>query len=151
MNQRNDNNISEEQGIRIKEAYTFSKGIPGFEELKSFDLQKHDEVFSLLSSVEKPAVAFVTINPFDFDLEYEFELSPENVDDLGVTEPGDVEVRCIVTLHDKIQNATANLLAPIVFNKQKKMGKQIVLQNTEYKTKHALWRDGDSLGKDGDI
>ncbi|MGG4481032.1 flagellar assembly protein FliW [Paenibacillus illinoisensis] len=149
MDQYNDTNTTEEQ--MVKETYTFHKGILGFEELKSFDLQQHDEVFSLFSSVEEPAVAFVAVNPFDFHLDYEFELSPENIEDLGVTNPGDVEVRCIVTLHDKIQNATANLLAPIVFNKQKRFGKQIVLQNTEYKTKHALWREEDSSDKDGDI
>ncbi|WP_433922017.1 flagellar assembly protein FliW [Paenibacillus taichungensis] len=149
MKENNNLNITEEQ--ILKETYTFHKGIPGFEELKSFNLQRHDEVFSLFSSVEEPAVAFVTVNPFDFHPDYEFELSPENVEDLGVTDPADVEVRCIVTLHDDIRNATANLLAPIVFNKQKKRGKQIVLQNTEYKTRHALWRKEDSLIKDGDI
>ncbi|WP_413374348.1 flagellar assembly protein FliW [Paenibacillus taichungensis] len=149
MKENNNLDITEEQ--MLKETYTFHKGIPGFEELKSFNLQRHDEVFSLFSSVEEPAVAFVTVNPFDFHPEYEFELSPDNVEDLGVTDPDDVGVRCIVTLHDEIRNATANLLAPIVFNKQQRIGKQIVLQNTEYKTKHALWRDGDSLNKDGDI
>ncbi|MBM6384371.1 MAG: flagellar assembly protein FliW [Paenibacillus sp.] len=149
MDRHNDINTTEEQ--MVKETYTFHKGILGFEKLKSFDLQQHDEVFSLFSSVEEPAVAFVTVNPFDFHPEYEFELSPENVEDLGVTYPDDVGVRCIVTLHDEIRNATANLLAPIVFNKQNKMGKQIVLQNTEYKTKHALWQDEASFNKDGDI
>ncbi|MFS0872193.1 flagellar assembly protein FliW [Paenibacillus xylanilyticus] len=149
MDKHNDINTTEDQ--MVKETYTFHKGIPGFEELKSFELQQHDEVFSLFSSVEEPAVAFVIVNPFDFQPDYEFELSPENVEDLCVTDPDDVEVRCIITLHDKIQNATANLLAPIVFNKKKRFGKQIVLQNTEYKTKHALWRDGDSFGKEGDI
>lgn len=149
MKQNNEVNTTGKQ--IVKETYTFPKGIPGFDELKLFDLLQHDEVFSLFSSVEEPAVAFVTVNPFDFHPKYEFELSPENVEDLAVTDPGDVGVRCIVTLHDEIRNATANLLAPIVFNKQKKMGKQIVLQNTEYTTKHALWRDEDSLSKDGDI
>ena len=149
MNQ--DNKVGTTEKQILKETYTFAKGIPGFEELKTFDLQQHDEVFSLFSSVKEPAVAFVTVNPFDFHPEYEFELSPENVEDLGVTDPDDVGVRCIVTLHDEIRNATANLLAPIVFNKQKKIGKQIVLQDTEYTTKHALWKDEDSLSKDGDI
>lgn len=149
MKENNNLNITEEQ--ILKETYTFHKGIPGFEELKSFNLQRYDEVFSLFSSVEEPAVAFVTVNPFEFHPDYEFELSPENVEDLDVTDPGDVEVRCIVTLHDDIRNATANLLAPIVFNKQKKWGKQIILQNTEYKTRHALWREEDYLIRDGDI
>jgi len=148
---KENNNLDIAKEPLLKETYIFLKGIPGFEELKSFNLQQHDEVFSLFSSVEEPGVAFVTVNPFDFHPEYEFELSPENVEDLGVTDPDDVGVRCIVTLHDEIRNATANLLAPIVFNKQKRLGKQIVLQNTEYKTRHALWKEEDSLNKDGDI
>lgn len=33
---------------QLIETYTFNKGIPGFEHLKLFNLQQHDEVFSLL-------------------------------------------------------------------------------------------------------
>ncbi|WP_062329750.1 flagellar assembly protein FliW [Paenibacillus pabuli] len=149
MSQHNRTETPQEQ--LVKETYIFPKGILGFEELKSFELQQHDEVFSLFGAVEEHSVAFVTVNPFDFDPEYEFELSPESVEDLGVTDASDIQVRCIVTLHEEIRHATANLLAPVVFNTHKKMGKQIVLQNTSYKTKHALWRNEGFLNKDGGI
>jgi flagellar assembly factor FliW len=149
MNQQNNLDSTEEQ--MAKEIYTLPKGIPGFEELRSFTLQQHDEVFSLFSSVEEPAISFVTVNPFDFHSDYEFELSPENVNELSVIDQSDILVRCIVTLYDEIKNSTANLLAPIVLNKQNNLGKQIVLQNTEYITKHALWRDNDSENKVGDV
>ncbi|GGH64444.1 flagellar assembly protein FliW [Paenibacillus barcinonensis] len=145
------NKIENAEEHTVKETYVFPKGIPGFENLKTFNLQQHDEVFSLFSSVEESAVAFVTVNPFDFQIDYEFELSSENIEDLGVTDSSDVQVRCIVTLHEEIQRATVNLLAPIVFNVYKKVGKQIVLQNTDYKTRHALWADKQSLNKVGDF
>ncbi|MGV2884500.1 flagellar assembly protein FliW [Paenibacillus taichungensis] len=135
----------------ITDMFTFNKGLPGFEDLRSFTLQQHDEVFSLLSSVDNAAVTFVTVNPFDFHKAYEFELSPEHLEELYITEPKQVLVRCIATLHEDLQKATCNLLAPVVFNHQKKIGKQIVLHNTEYQTKHFLWENGESVNKDGDL
>ncbi|MEN1989195.1 flagellar assembly protein FliW [Paenibacillus hubeiensis] len=133
------------------DVYTFNKGLPGFEELRKFSLQQYDDIFSLLSAVDDPAVAFMIVNPFDFHEEYEFELSPEHLEELDITDPGQIIVRCIVTLHKDIQRATGNLLAPVVFNHQKKLGKQIVLHNTEYKIKHFLWKNGDPEKKDGDL
>lgn len=135
----------------ITDMFTFNKGLPGFEDLRSFTLQQHDEIFSLLSSVDNAAVTFVTVNPFDFHKGYEFELSPEHLEELYITEPEQVIVRCIATLYEDLQKATCNLLAPVVFNHQKKIGKQIVLHNTEYQTKHFLWENGESLNKDGDL
>lgn len=136
---------------QLFETYTFNKGIPGFEHLKSFNLQQHDEIFSLFSASEESTVAFVTVNPFDFYRDYEFELSSECIEELHITNQDQVVVRCIVTLHDQIQKTTANLLAPLVFNKYEYLGKQIVLTNNEYKTRHALWGDRESQSKDGDI
>lgn len=119
------NKIENAEEHTVNETYVFPKGIPGFENLKTFNLQQHDEVFSLFSSVEESAVAFVTVNPFDFQIDYEFELSSENIEDLGVTDSSDVQVRCIVTLHEEIQRATVNLLAPIVFNVYKKWASKL--------------------------
>ncbi|WP_339274934.1 flagellar assembly protein FliW [Paenibacillus sp. FSL W8-0426] len=131
----------------MKEIYTFSKGLPGFEELKAFEIQQHDEVFSLLTAVDNPAISFITINPFDFKVDYEFELSPENVDELSITDPGQVLVRSIITIHSEMSKSSANLLAPVVFNREKKLGKQIVLQNTDYRTKHYLWKREEEGGE----
>ncbi|WP_339846722.1 flagellar assembly protein FliW [Paenibacillus sp. FSL W7-1088] len=136
---------------QLIETYTFNKGIPGFEHLKLFNLQQHDEVFSLFSALEESTVAFVTVNPFDFYRNYEFELSSECIEELQITDQDQVLVRCIVTLHDQIQNTTANLLAPLVFNKDQHLGKQIILTNNEYKTKHTFWSDKESQSKDGDF
>jgi flagellar assembly factor FliW len=130
--------------------FHFSKGLPGFEELHKFYLQEHNELFSLLSAVDKPAVSFITVNPFDFHADYEFELSEEIIEELGIRDESQVAVRCIVTWHSQRSHTTVNLLAPIILNTEEYTAKQIVLQNTPYTTKHPLWNAAGSDEKDGE-
>ncbi|MBW4081669.1 flagellar assembly protein FliW [Paenibacillus sp. S150] len=119
--------------------YLFPKGLPGFDQLREFTLQEHNEVFSLLSAVDQPEVSFITVNPFDFITDYEFALSDDTILDIGIVNRDQVSVRCIVTWHSDRKNTTINLLAPIIFNIESYKAKQIVLQNTPYTTKHPLW------------
>lgn len=128
--------------------YLFPKGLPGFDQLREFSLQEHNEVFSLLSAVDQPEISFITVNPFDFITDYEFALSDDTMADIEVTNRDQVAVRCIVTWHSERMNTTINLLAPIIFNVVNCKAKQIVLQNTSYTTKHHLWI-APATGNDG--
>lgn len=120
--------------------YVFPKGLPGFEDLHEFQLQKYNEVFSLLKSAEVPTVAFITVNPFDFFPDYEFQLSDEILEELEITEEAHVAVGCIVTWSSSNHaKSTVNLLAPLIFNTHLFSGKQVVLQNTNYTIRHPLW------------
>ncbi|MGP0577591.1 flagellar assembly protein FliW [Paenibacillus peoriae] len=121
--------------------YVFPKGIPGFEQLREFQLQEHNELFSLFSAVEQPATIFITVNPFDFFKDYEFELSDDALEDIGITSQEQIAVRCICTWNSDQSKTTVNLLAPLIFNIEQRTGKQIVLQNTKYTIKHPLWNE----------
>jgi len=123
--------------------FEFPKGLPGFEQLKDFRLQEHNELFSFLSAVEQPAVIFITVNPFDFIPEYEFVLPDDTIEDIGINNREQVSIRCIVTWHSDKAKRTINLLAPLIFNAENQKGKQIILQNTSYTTKHAMWKESD--------
>ena len=48
----------------------------------------------------------------------------------------------IVTLHENFKDSTSNLLAPIVINLLGKKGRQIVLNDSIYATKHRLFPEG---------
>ncbi|MEK4262980.1 MULTISPECIES: flagellar assembly protein FliW [Paenibacillus] len=124
----------------IVPVYLFPKGLPGFEDLKEYRLVEHNELFSLLSSIDHPAANFITVNPFDFVQDYEFILPEDIINEIGVENREDVTIRCIVTWHSDRQKTTANLLAPLILNNGNNKGKQIILQNTSYTTKHPLWR-----------
>ncbi|WP_339201047.1 flagellar assembly protein FliW [Paenibacillus sp. FSL P2-0322] len=133
--------LDEENQDKNTSLYVFPKGIPGFEQLREFQLQEHNELFSLFSAVEQPATIFITVNPFDFFKDYEFELSDDALEDIGITSQEQIAVRCICTWNSDQSKTTVNLLAPLIFNIEQQTGKQIVLQNTKYTIKHPLWNE----------
>jgi len=126
--------VGEEHLIR------FDNGVPGFEHLKYFTVIKdsEDAVFVHLQAVEDGDVTFVLTNPFVFYPDFEFVLSNAYQEELLIESEEDVEVWVIVTVAEDVEHTTINLMAPVVMNRRKKLGKQIVLQNTNYKTKHPL-------------
>ncbi|WP_156172299.1 flagellar assembly protein FliW [Paenibacillus dauci] len=123
--------------ITEEQLYKFEKGIPGFEEEKSFAwIQEEDSPFSYLQSIRESALSFLLVDPFLFYPEYAFEMPDQDVEELGDKEQ--LGVACIVTLHEQIEQSTINLLAPIVMNKATHQARQIVLQDHKYQTKHPL-------------
>ncbi|AIQ71342.1 flagellar assembly protein FliW [Paenibacillus graminis] len=140
----------EKANLTIAPIYSFPKGLPGFDQLKEFLLQEHNEVFSLLSAVDQPEISFITVNPFDFIPDYEFSLPDDTMLDIEVNNREQVAVRCIVTWHSEREKITINLLAPLIFNVESFKAKQIVLQNTIYTTKHPLWSSSEAVEEGGD-
>jgi flagellar assembly factor FliW len=122
------------------EVIVFHQGIPGFEEFKKYlKIQQDNEVpFFYLQSVEEGNLSFLVTDPFLFFPDYDFQLSKENQLELGINEEASIEVFTIVTVYGNYIKATTNLLAPIVINNITKVGKQIILHDSEYKTKHEL-------------
>lgn len=124
--------VGEEDFIR------FPKGIPGFEGITDYILCDVDETYSYLQSVKQAEVAFIVTDPFASFPDYEFELSDELINELELTQEKGIAVRCIVTWNSDPSRISVNLLAPLVFNVSDRMGKQVVLQNTAYQTRHLL-------------
>ncbi|WP_178023362.1 flagellar assembly protein FliW [uncultured Paenibacillus sp.] len=120
------------------EVFAFDKGIPGFEQYTKYVFYKHDENFYLLQSIEDPKLAFIVTNPFSFFQDYEFELPLQDREELLISDQSEVSICTIVTWGDDLSSVTANLMAPIILNIKERLGKQIVLVNSGYTTKHPL-------------
>ncbi len=129
--------------INQSEIYAFPSGIPGFEDQKRFIVVKPeaDSPFAYLQSMDRPELVLLVADPFLFFSDYDFDISDQTVSELKIERPEQVEVWCVVTVPDSLEEATANLLAPIVVNADAKIGKQTVLATGEYRTKHALFPD----------
>ncbi len=125
--------------IQQKDIITFDKGIPGFEDKKKFIVVSFkDTPFNILQSVTTSELAFITVDPFLFFKDYDFTLSDSVIEVLQVEKREDVFVLAIITLHDSIESSTANLQAPVIINKKTNAGKQVVLHDENYSTKHSL-------------
>lgn len=119
----------------------FNKGIPGFDTLRDFmikDLEGNAK-FKIFES-EESEISFVTVNPFDIYSEYEINLNDETIKELQIEKPEDVLILSIITLGKTLETSTMNLKAPVVINIKNNLGKQFIMQNEKYETKHPLIR-----------
>lgn len=129
-----------ETEIDEKEIWQFKKGIPGFPDEKEFVILALPEnnVYGILQSVQTPSIGFVVINPFHFFPHYSFDLDDAIIEQLQLQDEKYVLVYSILTIQDPFEKTTANLQAPIIMNSKNHLAKQIILNNSPYKTKHLL-------------
>lgn len=119
--------------IEEKNIFTFEQGLPGFFDLKKFAIVpiEQDSPFVVLQSIEDKEIGFVLALPFAIKPDYAFDLSEDDLEDLQIEKQEDLLTYGIVTLQESIANSTINLLAPIILNTTKMIGKQIVLQDNK--------------------
>lgn len=126
--------------VQEDEIYRFAGGIPGFEQLTRFVMLQTGEggTFFYLQSVEDETLSFVLTDPFFFFPDYEVEVTEALKEELEIGDRAEVVVLAVVSVRDRIAEATVNLLAPVIFNKSKRCGKQTILAGSGYTTKHRL-------------
>ena len=119
----------------------FKKGIPGFDSFREFTIKdlEGNEKFKILESRESE-ISFVTTNPFEIYSDYEVDLNDETIKELEIKRPEDVVILSIITLGRTLESSTMNLKAPLVINIKNNLGKQYIMQNSKYETKHSLIR-----------
>lgn len=118
----------------------FPWAMPGLDDFKEYILKplSEDMPFYFLRSTHRDGVEFLLINPFSLFTDYEFDLSDEVVGQLKITDEEKVAVLCIVNTSRGIDDATANLMAPIVINTDNMLAKQVVLNNGKFSIRTPL-------------
>ncbi|WP_102344867.1 flagellar assembly protein FliW [Bacillus sp. Marseille-P3661] len=129
----------------------FNQGIPSFVEEKQFYILpfSDDTPFLIMQSIQTPGLAFVVVSPFNFFDDYSAKLSDQVVEQLQIEEQEDVALYVILTVQEPFEKTTANLQGPIVINSKKNLGKQIILNDTNYRTKHLILNQKASVGQEG--
>jgi flagellar assembly factor FliW len=113
----------------------FPAGLPGFPHAHRFELAPWGPAgspFMILASSDDPDVGFVVVPPWVFYPDYEFELDPGTADRLGLSKAEDAVVFVVVTLRDRPEDSTLNLLGPIVVNRFTHDAAQVVLPSAGY-------------------
>lgn len=126
--------------IEEKQRITFPEGILGFPEQKEYYLIiKEDSPFLWLQSKEKENLAFVLINPYLFQPEYQLNVSSREWDILGINPDGDdFLIFAIVTIPENPEDMTANLQGPILINPKQKLGVQAISLDETHSIKNRI-------------
>ncbi len=111
---------------------TFNLKIPflGFENIKTMELQKIDDVFARLTTSQRNDATFTLINPFILR-DYQFEIPTQIEHLLQLDDAQELLIYNTVVLNSKIEESTINFAAPIVFNVTNKSMAQIILSNSD--------------------
>ncbi|MBQ5920934.1 MAG: flagellar assembly protein FliW [Selenomonadaceae bacterium] len=128
--------------IEEQDVVRFADGIPAFEDEHEFVVLPYEEgtPYMFLQSMATPELAFLMTDPFVFFPDYSFELDDENMDKLEIKTMDDVLVCTLISIpRSGVADMTTNLLAPVVINRHTMQAKQIVLEKTQYTTKHRLF------------
>ncbi|HAJ27390.1 MAG TPA: flagellar assembly protein FliW [Syntrophus sp. (in: bacteria)] len=115
-------------------------GILGYNSLKRFVMIVHEEgsPFHWFQSLEDGSIAFITMNPFIAKSDYEPEIDDQTIEMLEVEREEDIELMAILTIRSEPAKMTANLRAPLVINKQKKLASQVVLEDEQYPVRYNI-------------
>ena len=123
--------------------FRLTKGLVGFPDENEFELLVNTEElpFMWIRSTKNHELGFVVLEPAQFLTEYEIEIADDDAEELGITSFDDALVLNIVTIRgeENLESATANLVGPIVMNRNSQVGKQVIVSNhMKYSTKHPI-------------
>lgn len=119
---------------------TFKEGLLGFPHHRRFALLQAEEnsIFFWLQAIDDPCLAFLTCDPLAFAPDYQAQIRPDDVRALELHDLTDCQVLVILNKHDGA--LTANLLGPLVIGAHSLLGKQLVLSDKRYGTRHPITR-----------
>jgi flagellar assembly factor FliW len=125
--------------VEDRQRIVFPQGLFGFEEFTDYVLlDAEKQPFYWLQSVDKEQVAFVVVNPFLIRSDYEVNIGNEELAEIGIDTPEKTLIFAIVTIPPNGGPMTVNLQGPLVINRDTRLGKQAVLTDSRWKTKHDI-------------
>ena len=128
----------------------FQNGIPAFENEHEFIVLPYDEEspYYFMQSLNSPDLAFLLTIPFLFFPDYTFDIDDETIRELDVKNSDKLLYYSMITIpNGSIRYMTANLLAPVVINIENMQAKQVVLEKSNYTTKHRLFPEPAKKGE----
>ncbi|GAB6173394.1 flagellar assembly protein FliW [Paradesulfitobacterium aromaticivorans] len=137
-----------------EELYFFPKGLPGFEETRYFRLFEEDTALAQLVAANDEKIGFILVRPEVMDVDYEWELDPETKRELRCGRESDshlnFDVWLVLTLNRQdVHSSTVNLKAPLILNREEKVGVQIILDDERYASRQPLVKQQARKGAEG--
>lgn len=123
-----------EINVKNEEVIHFTKPILGFDDCRQYLLMENESIFPTfwLQSVNDPNLAFPVISPFSVDENYSINLQDLDLDDIRLNSIDDALVLTLMVVPQTISSIRTNLRAPIIYNPEKKVAKQLILYDEKY-------------------
>lgn len=132
--------------INEEDIIVFPNGLLGFESSRDFVLLDvpDNPTFKFLQDIKNSYVSFLLMNPWDFFKDYDVDLPDEELMKIDIDPKGEnnMVIYNVITLGKEFKNSTGNLLAPIVINLSNRQGRQFILNDSQYITRHRLFPEG---------
>jgi len=138
--------------IEEEKVITIVEGMFGFPGRHRYIILEHKEgsPFRWFQCVDDPSLAFVIIDPEMFQPQYRAAVPKEHLLALGLQDPLQAAVFVVVNIASDHSMITANLEGPVVVNPEKMVGRQIVLSDSSYSTRHVICsREGERCSETG--
>lgn len=132
-----------------EDVLSFPAGLFGFEDEKEFLLLPFEgsgETMLCFQSVQTPALAFVSMNPFALMPEYEPVLQANELAGLGVGESTELAFYVLCVVKNPVADSTVNLKCPVAINPDTRTARQVILDTDRYEMRHPLAAFGKKEG-----
>lgn len=128
--------------LRQENIFSFPEGLVGFSEHTHFVLlnpSKEEGAFFWLQSLENAGVAFPLVEPSLFYPEYKIRIPVHDLAAIRIKNEKHAQVFVVATVPPREgKEIWLNLKAPVILNKVKKMGKQVILENEDFPLRYKV-------------
>ncbi|MFA6242285.1 MAG: flagellar assembly protein FliW [Candidatus Hydrogenedentales bacterium] len=118
---------------------TFTQPILGFQEFRRYiTLPGPSEHLTWLQSTDSGDLAFILLDPRMIISDYRAGVRPDELTELAVTSPDELNVYTLVVVPQDPSKVRTNLKAPILINPKQRLGKQTILDRSNYPVQYLL-------------
>jgi len=125
--------------IRADTLITFAAGLPGFAHLREFVLvetQRNELVW--LQSVDALELTFLLADPFALVPGFEIDIPASDLAAMGGGDQQDALLVLAVVQLEGGEPTAANLQSPIIIDRIRRLGRQVVLPDSRYGMQHPI-------------
>ena len=113
---------------------TFTQPIIGFQEYRRFVLLPGppDSAVCWLQSVDSGELAFLLMDPLRAVPDYVVNVPPHDLTELGASALEELKVFTLLVVPQDRTKIRTNLKAPILIHEKQRLGKQVVMERSDY-------------------
>lgn len=119
---------------------TFTRPIIGFQEYRRFTVLPGPDSSGVvwLQSTESGELAFIMMDPRSIIADYTVKLGEHELSELAVESADELDIYTLVVVPADQKNIRTNLKAPVLINPKHRLGKQTILDKSDYPVRFFL-------------